>query len=133
MHRLALAILIAAVANSGQAQTVTIDSAACRAILVEHRPAADVEYKPGVDARGRPVAAADLNAGPAPGVLASSFTFDLRVDLAPYLPAGSRLIRPELTVGRIAIDPKGTVLFNGEPMAPGDRAALAGLCRRAPR
>lgn len=128
-----LALLLALFGPSAQAQTITIDSAACRALLVEHRPAADVEYKPGVDAHGRPVAPADLNAGTQPSVLFSSFTFDLRTDLAPFLPAGSRLIRPELSVGRIALDSKGAVMFNGEPVATGDRSALAALCRRASR
>ncbi|MBM3524508.1 MAG: hypothetical protein FJX57_16295, partial [Alphaproteobacteria bacterium] len=108
-----LALLIGLLASPAQAQTITIDGAACRALLVEHKPSADVEYKPGVDARGRPVAPADLNAGARPSVLAPSFTFDLRTDLAPYLPPGSRLIRPELTVGRIVLDSKGAVLLNG--------------------
>ncbi|MBL8700487.1 MAG: hypothetical protein JNK67_19090 [Alphaproteobacteria bacterium] len=133
MRRLVLVILAWAAASPGLAQTVTMDSAACRALLVEHRPAADVDYKPGTDVRGRPVAPADLGAGTTPSVLAPSFTFDLRTDLAPFLPPGSRLIRPELTVGRIAVDPKGAILFNGEPVAAGDRTALAALCRRAPR
>jgi len=140
----ALAFATSAVA---QAQTIVVDGAACRA-LATHQPAPDVAYRPGVDARGRPVAGADL--APSAPVLSPSFTFDLNADLAPYLPAGSRLAinadlapylpagsrlaMPQMGVGRVTLGPDGKVLFNGQQVGQGDGAALAAACRRvAPR
>jgi hypothetical protein len=64
-------------------------------------------------------------------VLSPSFTFDLNVDLAPYLPAGSRLSMPQMGVGRVTLGPDGKVMFNGQPVGQGDGAALAAACRRA--
>jgi len=124
----ALAFATSAVA---QAHTIVVDGAACRA-LATHQPAPDVAYRPGVDARGRPVAGADL--APSAPVLSPSFTFDLNADLAPYLPAGSRLAMPQMGVGRVTLGPDGKVLFNGQQVGQGDGAALAAACRRvAPR
>ena len=124
--------LFALALQGASAQTIVVDTAACRALTVAHQPADDVGYKAGVDARGRPVASADLNA-PAPPVLASEFTFNLAVDLAPHLPAGSRLFQPQLNVGRVTIGPSGAVLFNGQPLPQSDLTALAAACRRVPR
>jgi hypothetical protein len=125
-------IFLVAAALQAAAQTVVVDSAACRA-LTAHQPAPDVAYRPGVDATGRPVAPADLGGAPQPSPLAGSFVFDLNADLRPYLPPGSALFQPQLSVGRVAIAPDGAVLFNGRPLNPADRAALAAACRRAPR
>lgn len=124
--------LFALALQGASAQTIVVDNAACRALTVAHQPADDVGYKPGVDARGRAVAPADLNA-PAPPVLAPEFTFNLNVDLAPYLPSGSRLFQPQLNVGRVTIGPTGAVLFNGQPLPQADLTALAAACRRVPR
>ena len=121
------AVLVVAPAH---AQTIVVEGSACR-VLVAHVPAADTAYQPGVDARGRSVAPADL-AG-SPPVLAPSFIFDLRVDLAPYLPRNSPLFQPQLGVGRVTVTPDGAVAFNGQSLASPERAALAALCQRAPR
>ena len=101
-----LLLAAAALAAHGQAraQTIVVDSAACRALAV-HQPSPDVAYKPGVDVRGRPVVGADLN--PAPQFLPPTLSFDLNVDLAPYLPAGSRLAMPQMGVGRVTLGPDG--------------------------
>ena len=128
---LLLAVAALAVHAQARAQTIVVDSAACRT-LATHHPSPDVAYRPGVDARGRPVAGADL--APSAPVLSPSFTFDLNVDLAPYLPAGSRLSMPQMGVGRVTLGPDGKVMFNGQPVGQGEGAALAAACRRvAPR
>lgn len=132
MRILPLAASLVLLAHEARAQTIVVDTAACRALTVAHQPTDDVSYKPGVDARGRAVAPADLNA-PAPPVLAPSFTFDLNADLRPYLRAGSPLFQPQLNVGRVTIGPTGTVLFNGQPLPQQDAAALAAACRRGPQ
>ncbi len=122
-----LAILLAVAAGSAVAQTVVVDTATCGR-LVQYQPSADVANPPGVDSRGRAVAAADLN--PAPPVLAGEFTFDLNVDLAGRVPAGSGLFEPQLGVGRVTIRPDGQIAFNGRPLGDPDQAALAELCAR---
>jgi len=62
-----LSIFLVAAALQAAAQTVVVDSAACRA-LTAHQPAPDVAYRPGVDATGRPVAPADLGGAPQPSL-----------------------------------------------------------------
>jgi hypothetical protein len=117
-------------AGLAAAQTVVVDTAACR-VLTVHQPAPDVAFRPGVEALGRPVAPADLGGGPSP--VARSFAFDLNADLRPYLRPGSALFQPQLNVGRVVVGTDGTVLFNGRRLDDGDRAALAAACRRVAR
>jgi hypothetical protein len=128
---MALAALLLAL-GSASAQTVVVDRAACARLLVEHRTSDDVAYKPGADTRGRAVAPADL-APATPPLLQPEFTFDLRVDLAPYLPARSRLLEPQLQVGRVGLRSDGAITFNGIALESAERAALATLCRRTTR
>ena len=123
-----LAVAALAPCMPTHAQTIVVDGAACRA-LAAHQPAPGVAYTPGVDVRGRPVVGADLD--PAPRFLPPTLSFDLDVDLAPYLPAGSRLSMPQMGVGRVTLGPDGKVMFNGQPVGQGDGAALAAACRRA--
>ena len=60
---------------------VRISAADCRR-AVAHQPRADVEYKPGVDARGRKVAPADLQ-GQQPQIkLPDVISFDVKIDFA---------------------------------------------------
>jgi hypothetical protein len=126
------AAVFAAMLHAAAAQTVVVDSAACRALTV-HQPAPDVAYRPGVDAMGRAVPPADLGGAPQPSPLARNFVFDLNADLRPYLRPGSALFQPQLSVGRVSVAPDGTVLFNGQPLGQADRAALAAACRQPPR
>ncbi len=131
MRQIVLSIVVCLLGDAAAAQTLIVEGSACRA-LVAHVPAVDTAYQPGVDARGRVVAPADL-AGSAPPALASSFTFDLRVDLAPYLPRTSPLFQPQLGIGRVTVSPDGSVVFNGQKLDSPERAAIAALCQRAPR
>lgn len=126
----AAVVAVAVWAHAACAQTVVVDSAACRT-LTTHTPAPDVAFRPGIDATGRAVAPADLGSGPSP--VARSFVFDLNADLRRYLPAGSALFQPQMNVGRVSVGADGSVLFNGQRLSDPDSAALAAACRRAPR
>ena len=64
-------------------QVVTVTAGDCRRV-VAHVAAADVEYRPGVDVRGRKVAPADLGGGP-PIKLPDEIAFDIKVDLRNFL------------------------------------------------
>jgi hypothetical protein len=125
-------ILLAAIGSlPAVAQTVIVDTAVCRSVTL-HQPAPDVAFRPGVDVTGRPVVPADL--GAAPQILPQAFTFDLNADIRPFLPPGSPLFQPQLSVGRVTVGGDGSVMFNGQRLGGADQAALATLCRRqAPR
>ncbi len=91
LQRLGTAALIAAAAAlvllAGPAlgqQTVIITRANCLR-LVEHVPAPDVAYRPGLDVRGRPVAGADLDGGYAPVEPPHEIAFPVEVELRNFL------------------------------------------------
>ena len=126
---LAALALILLSALPAAAQRVTIAAGDC-ARLVQHVPAPDVAYRPGVDARGRPVAPADL-----PGTtrieVPDPITFDVAVDLRPFgLAPNSLLFEPHVDLGRITIERDGRAYFNGQPLQNADTDALAQYCRQ---
>ncbi|HEX2116637.1 MAG TPA: hypothetical protein VHM01_19710 [Alphaproteobacteria bacterium] len=130
MLRACLAACLIVVAAPAWAQKVTIAGIDCRK-LIPHQPSADVAYKPGVDARGRPVAPADVNGAPQirmPEVI----TFDAAVDLRRFgIPATSPLFQPNVSVGRVDVLRDGRIFFNGERLGSPEIAALEELCSRA--
>ncbi|MBL8834191.1 MAG: hypothetical protein JNL71_17500 [Rhodospirillales bacterium] len=109
----------------------------CRRLFVEHRPSADVAYKPGVDVHGKPVASADLN--PTPQIkVPETVAFDIAVDLKRFgVPAASPLFQPNVKLGEVRMDlASGRVLYNGQPLGNPELEALREVCRQqglAPR
>ncbi len=109
----------------------------CRRLFTEHRPSADVAYKPGVDVNGKPVVGADLN--PTPQIkVPETVAFDIAVDLSRFgVPATSRLFQPNVKLGEVRMDlASGKVLYNGEPLGNPEIEALREACRQqglAPR
>jgi len=120
-------MLPAGFAGAGAPDTVVIDHAACRA-LVRHVPADDATYQPGVDARGRPVVEADLNASPIRPP--ETIRFNITVDVAEYagipVPAGTEM---QAHVGEVAVAPDGKMTFNGAPVEGEAEAALIAVCK----
>ncbi len=111
-------------------QVVTVTAGDCRRV-VAHVAAADMEYRPGVDVRGRKVAPADLGGGP-PIKLPDEIAFDLQLDLEelagppPPGPVGEVFGRPVL--GHISI--RGyKVYFNDRLLGDMAQAELARKCR----
>lgn len=128
-HALVPALIVMGCATAGaQVPTAGFDPALCR-YLPAHRPAPDVEYTPGVDVRGNPVAPADLpgSAGAMPGLdrfeIPVTAAFARRLGFAvPYgLPLSTEF-------GRITIE-GDRVLFNGQPVGPSGRSELYAVCR----
>jgi hypothetical protein len=116
-------------AATGEAQTLTIRRDDCSR-LVQHVPAPDVAYQPGVDVRGRPVAPADL-----PGTVRidvpETITFDVAADLRRFgLPPFSPLYEPNVPLGRVTVERDGRAYFNGQPLQNADSDALAQYCRQ---
>ena len=123
--RFLLAILFLMLPLSAQAQTIVLDQSLCK-YMVEHRPAADVEYQDGVDVHGDPVVGADLNEPviKPPKVI----HFPITIDAAEYtglnVPDG---VETEFDVGTITLENK-QLKFNGEPLTPENQRALIALC-----
>lgn len=119
-----------AYAQTGSTSEIRISPADCQR-LVQHRPDADVAYKPGVDARGNPVAPADLP-GQARIAVPNEITINLTVDLLRQygVPSTSPLApRGEASVGTVTYDiAAGRMTFNGQPLSDPDQAALAAAC-----
>jgi hypothetical protein len=107
---------------------VVVSSKAC-AEVVAHVPDAGVAYTPGVDVNGNPVAPADWPAGASP-IAGDNFPIFLTLDLRRKfkVPDAARLFKFEAVVGLIAIQ-GNQVLFNGQPIAPGEASLLAAACR----
>ena len=126
----AFAGLLPAAAAAAAEHVVTVTAGDCRRV-VAHVAAADVEYRPGVDAHGRTVAPADPGGTPQveiPGTI----TFDLQLDLEelagppPPGPVGEVFGWPVL--GHISI--RGhKVYFNDRLLGDLAEAELARKCR----
>jgi hypothetical protein len=106
-----------------------IDLSLCQR-LTRHVPAADVEYRPGVDVNGRPVVPADLpgTAGAQPPI---PIDLPLSVDLArrmgialpsvPFLPDDVTSVWLSVVGERLYL--------NGQPIDPGAEDRLYAYCR----
>ncbi len=116
----AVAGLLAAPAAAGQVVTVTVHD--CRRV-VAHVASADVDYRPGVDVRGRKVAPADVGGGP-PIILPDEIAFDITVELRNFLggpEADSRAASAAVT----AADEAAAAAVTAESAAVAAEAAAA--------
>ena len=113
------------------AQQATVTDRECRQ-LVDHVAAPNVAYQSGVDARGRPVAPADLPSSGGQIQPPQNFTFDLNTSLTGFgIPSNSPIFQPTVGVGKITVEEGGKrVLFNGQPIGSSETAAIAELCKR---
>ncbi len=127
----ALASLASAPVRS-ETVTLTITSDDCSK-LVQHVPAPGVEYKPGVDVEGNPVAPADLGGTPVikmPEVVHIPITVDIAKRYG--IPATSNLFKPEAYIGSARVNIQdGRAWFNGQPLSSDEQHALSRLCMQA--
>ncbi len=126
----ALAV-VPARALEGEA-TVTISKADC-AQLVEHVPAPDVAYQPGVDAYGREVVPAELNGG-AQIQVPETLRIPIEIDLLKRLgiPVTPGLYESDIPIGEV-IYRNGRFTFNGQALQDEAAAELARRCRKTLR
>jgi hypothetical protein len=129
--RVAGLVALAAVlgASPAPAQSLTVTDRDC-AQLIAHAAANDVNYKPGVDVYGRPVAPADLN--PSSQIqMPQSFTIDVNADLRKYgIPSSSPLLLPSTKIGQLRVEDGGrSVYFNDQPIGNSEQTALAEACK----
>jgi hypothetical protein len=113
------------------AQQATVTDRECRQ-LVDYTASPDVNYKPGVDSRGRPVAPADLPSSGGQIQAPQNFTFDLNTSLTGFgIPSTSKIFEPQVGIGKITVEDGGKrVLFNGQPIGNAETNAIAELCKR---
>ncbi len=116
---------LAAAADGG----LRVTEADC-ARLVKHRPAPGVEYRPGVDVHGRPVAPADLDGGgdlELPEIVSIDITVDIQERFG--IPASSTLFKPEAFVGIAEFRFEDErVAFNGTEIGEPEQRALTAAC-----
>ena len=110
--------------------TLVISRSACAA-LVSHVPSADSAYRGGVDARGRPVAPADVSRGIQP-VLPEQISIDITVDLKERfnLPDSAGLYKGEAQIGTV-VWRDGRAWLNGAPLTSEEEALLAASCAQS--
>lgn len=111
---------------------VAIKRADC-ARLVKHVPAPDVEYQPGVDSQGRPVAPADIDGGyqvTLPDTIRIPITVLLQDRFG--IPADSTLYKGEAEIGVVEVSLDGErVTFNGQELGTAEARALSAACQEA--
>lgn len=121
---------VSAATAQTDAPTIRIDPAACR-YVTRYQPSADIEYKPGVDVHGKPVAPADLPDGYAID-LPKSIDIAITADIARRFGiATNNLYRGEAQIGTVTVQ-GNQVLFNGKPMQSAAEADLIALCAKTP-
>ncbi len=123
-----------------RAETIAVTREDC-AKVAAHAPAPDVAYRPGVDARGNPVAPADLEGSPRLDLDAEGVAVDIEVpiraftgtpgDASAFTGAGGALDRFDATarIGVVTVE-DGVVLFDGKPLSDPALERLAAACQK---
>lgn len=99
--------------------------------LVEHAPAPDVAYQPGVDVYGRPVAPADLDGG-TPLALPEVIEIPIEVKLQDRFgfPANPSNYKGDAFIGWVEVNLQdGRATFNGQPLQSEEQAELTRRCQ----
>lgn len=120
--------VMAALAAVAAEPRLVLSGPACRT-MVEHRPAPGVAYTPGIDARGRPVAPADLPGGPRPPIDLDRLVVDITALVFPrfgYLP-GFDIAKGEMVIGAVTLR-DGRAYINGQALTPDEEERIAALC-----
>jgi hypothetical protein len=124
-----IAVLLIAIASAAPASAeIAISRQDCQR-LVDHEPAPDVAYQPGVDVHGRPVAPADLGGGQQiqlPDVI--YIPIEVLVQDKYGIPANSVLYDATALIGVVAV--RGNrVYFEDQELTDPEVAALEQACR----
>ena len=110
---------------------VKVSARDCRK-LVQHQAWSNVNYKPGVDVRGRKIVDADLSGG---HKLKLPSTVEFNIGFNPLKgAAATRFGETSANVGKVKYDiSKNTFTFNGQPINEKAMADIARKCRAAGR
>ncbi len=126
---LAACVLTLWLAPAAAGAAVQITKRDCQR-LVAYRPDPGVAYVPGADARGRPVAPADLSGAPRIA-LPETIVIDIEADLQDRFgfPARAESFEGDAQIGVVEVAPDGTASFNGQPLQDDAQAALTRRCQ----
>lgn len=125
MMKLFLTLYLAFFAMPAMAQISEIPPE-CR-MLADHKPDADVAYKPGVDVKGKAVVPADVNSH-AMGAN-ETIVVPLGTDLAQRLQNSNvRGLDMTTTLGFLEISPNGQITYNGQDLT----SQVYVLCGKGP-
>ncbi|MES2729657.1 MAG: hypothetical protein V4621_06120 [Pseudomonadota bacterium] len=97
------------------AEDVTVDVQLCRD-MVSHVPGNDVAYRPGVDVKGKPVIAADVQTSQDFNFLKTIQEIPLSVDLARRLNINTTGLEMETPLPPLHLRPDGRVFWNGQDL-----------------
>lgn len=125
---IAIAILAAIPVAQAKKVEATVTRADC-ANVVQHQPAADVAYQPGVDVNGDSVAPADLNGGfkvAVPETISIPIVIDLAEKYGTAKPKGP--VMGETSFGKV-VWRDGKAWYNGQPLHDKSEADLVAACR----
>tara|TARA_B100000686_G_scaffold328297_1_gene388140 strand:+ start:1303 stop:1716 length:414 start_codon:yes stop_codon:yes gene_type:complete len=113
----------------GESTKVNISGRDCKK-LIQHRARSDVNFKPGVDVRGRKVIGADLNSRMK---LKFPTKIEFNIGFNPLKgSAASRFGETSATVGKVKYNiSKNSFSFNGKPLNEKALDALAAKCKSA--
>ncbi len=117
-------------AQQAHAANIIIAGDACANVTATEAP--DVEYKPGVDANGKPVAPADLPNSTMPTPQDIQIPLQLKLKKALHLQQNSDLVAPEAVVGTIEYK-NGQLTFNGQPISDEARTDIQSACQSSRR
>ena len=116
-----------AAGTAPEAAKVQITKRDCRR-LARQVNRAGIEYRPGVDVRGRRVESAEVK-GARPIVLPEIITFDVKFDIRKFL--GKPADQAMVAVGKVEYNIKsGKLTFNGQELAGGEERELAVKCQK---
>jgi hypothetical protein len=126
-----LCLMAASLPASAEQANVSISKQDC-AKLVRHNPSADVAYKPGVDAKGRAVASADLP-GSGNSIKMLPDVLEFPVSINPFTYKNMNRVKGTentwMTMGTVKYDMgKGTWTYNDQPLGSADQQAIAEAC-----
>jgi len=117
---------------------VAMDTADCRRFLVQkgqvaadYQPPPGVNYQPGVDVNGKPVAPADLP-GSTGYQLPQTLTLDLKIPFARLLGSRTppRMGQAEVGLGKMTLDiASGRLSLDGAPVMPEAEDAILLACQ----
>ncbi len=124
------ALLAAAPARAHEEPAAVIITRADCARLVEHVPAPDVAYRPGVDAYGREVAPAEFDGG-TPIQVPETLRIPIEIDLFDRfgIPANPALYESDIPIGEV-IYRDGRLTFEGRPLQDEAAAELSRRCQK---
>jgi hypothetical protein len=126
------AFLITGVGSPSSAAEIAIIATKndCRR-LVAHEPDGDVAFKPGVDARGRPVVPAGLPSSQSVlSDLPKAYAFPISVNPLSE-DAGQRFSETRLDLGKIRFDPgTGDVSYNGRHLRGPQKQTFVLECKK---